>query len=96
MLIIHTPAGPCPFKLKGISEQEVLEWTESILSIGKQKNVFYNTAALNYYAQQFYRVGSEEYKIISNIINENYIQDDYFTFMKGKIFENQHYFKGNF
>jgi hypothetical protein len=96
MIIIHTPAGKCPFKLTGTSENEVLEWAESILSSGKQKEAFYNTAALNYYAQQFYRFGTEEYKIISNIINENYTRDDYFTFMKGKIFESQSYFKGNF
>ncbi len=95
MRIIHAPAGSCPVKLTGTSESEVLEWTEAILSIGKQDDAIYSTGALKYYAQKFYRFETEEYKIISNIINENYIRDDYSTFMKGKIFESQSYFKGN-
>lgn len=95
MLVVHAPAGPCPVKLIGISEQEVLDWSENILSIGKQKNILYNNAALKYYAQQFYKFGTEEYKIISNIINDNYVRDDYSVLLKGKVFERQNYFKGN-
>lgn len=94
MRVIHAPAGKCPFKLNGTKENEVLEWAESVLGHGQQNDVMYTTGALNYYAQQFYNIFSDEYKIVSGIINDHYVRDDYVTYIRGKTFEaSQGYFK---
>lgn len=97
MRIIHTPAGKCPFELKGISEEEVLDWAEKLMTQAQRNDSVYSTGALNYFAQQFYNLFSKEYKTISSIINDHYVRDDYETFMMGKVFSSgQSYLKNSY
>jgi hypothetical protein len=97
MRIVHTPAGKCPFELKGTSEEEVLDWTEKLMAHARRNDSVYSTGALNYFAQQFYNLSSQEHKTISSIINNHYVRDDYETFMKGRVFSSgQTYLKNSY
>jgi hypothetical protein len=54
----------------------VKEWAGKILRHGEAKNVVYSARALRYWARQFYDIFSEEYKLVSQHVNEIFGDDD--------------------
>lgn len=66
--IIAIPAGKCPVKLKSIENNDVIEWAEEVISVGRSKNVTYLPEALVFFAQQFFNIFSEDYKKVKEII----------------------------
>jgi len=64
--IIHTPAGACPVKLKSTEHDDVLEWAQLVMEKGQANNLNYLPNALVFFAQQFYNIFSEEYKLVKS------------------------------
>ena len=73
---ISTPAGKCPANLVDTDYETVKEWAGKILRHGEAKNVVYSARALRYWARQFYDIFSEEYKLVSQHVNEIFGDDD--------------------
>lgn len=74
--IIAIPAGKCPAKLKSTEYNDVIDWAEEVLSIGIKNNVNYLPSALVFFAQQFFNIFGEEYKLVCNHINTAYNNQD--------------------
>jgi hypothetical protein len=70
--VIATPAGKCPVKLKSSEYEDVIEWSEKVLSQGRTNNVNYLPSALIFFSQQFFSIFTPEHKIIKNHIQDHY------------------------
>lgn len=68
--VLYIPAGRCPVKLDGTSLEEVTDWSNRVVEHGKQNNLVYLPSALVYFAQQFYNIFTEEYKVVKNNIEQ--------------------------
>lgn len=64
--VVHTPAGSCPVKLKETDYDSVLEWAQLVMENGRANNLNYLPSALVFFAQQFYNIFTEDYKIVKN------------------------------
>lgn len=64
--IVHTPAGSCPIKLKSTEYESVFEWTQLVMDHGRTNNLNYLPSALVFFAQQFFNIFTEDYKIVKN------------------------------
>lgn len=64
--VVHTPAGPCPIKLKETDYDSVLEWAQLVMENGRANNLNYLPSALVFFAQQFYNIFTEDYKTVKN------------------------------
>jgi hypothetical protein len=76
--VIAYPAGKCPAKLKGTSYEEVTEWAEEIFSEGRNNNLIYLPSAIAFFAQQFYRIFTPEYRVICNHLISKYGNINYY------------------
>lgn len=76
--VISYPAGKCPVKLKGTSYDEVIGWAEEIFCVGRNNNIIYLPSAIAFFAQQFYRMGTSEYKIVCDYLIEQYGSINYY------------------
>lgn len=76
MPIVAIPAGKCPAKLHSSDYNEVIAWAEEVYSIGLKNNVNYLPSALVFFAQQFFDIFGDDYKIICNHINTAYNSQD--------------------
>jgi hypothetical protein len=70
--IIAIPAGKCPAKLESTEREDVIEWAEKVYSIGLKNNINYLPSAIVFFAQQFFSIFTEDYKIVCNHINSAY------------------------
>jgi hypothetical protein len=70
--VIAIPAGKCPIKLKSIEYNDVVEWAEEVISVGRSKNVTYLPEALVFFAQQFFNFSSPDYKKVKETICSYY------------------------
>lgn len=64
MLVVHTPAGACPVKLKGTNKQDVREWAEAVVQAGYKNNRNYSLDAIKYFVRHFYDMFSEDWKVV--------------------------------
>jgi len=74
--VIAIPAGKCPVKLKTTEHNDVIEWAEEVISVGRTNNVTYLPEALVFFAQQFFNIFSEDYKKVKEIICSYYNSGD--------------------
>lgn len=73
--IVAIPAGKCPIKLNSTEFEEVVEWCEKVTNHGNENNLNYLPSALRFFAQQFFSIFSDDYKIVCNHINNAYHVD---------------------
>ena len=73
---ISIPAGKCPANLMSTDYEAVEEWVGKVKLRGEAVNVIYAARALRYWARQFYDIFSEEYKLVSQHVNEIFGDDD--------------------
>jgi hypothetical protein len=74
--IIAIPAGKCPVKLTSTEYNDVIEWAEEVYSFGIKNNINYLPSALVFFAQQFFSIFGEEYKVVCDHINTTYNNQD--------------------
>ena len=74
--IVAIPAGKCPVKLTSTERSDVIEWAEDVCSFGIKNNINYLPSALVFFAQQFFSIFGEEYKLVCNHINAAYNNQD--------------------
>jgi len=65
-LPIHTPAGACPYKLKGIDSETVAEWVKKVQAFGAEKGLRYLAPAFIYFSREFYEIFSDEYETVKS------------------------------
>lgn len=70
--IIAIPAGKCPSKLESTEYEQVISWCVEVHAIGIKNNVNYLPSALIFFAQQFFDIFGEEYKMVRNHIDKAY------------------------
>jgi hypothetical protein len=74
--IIAIPAGECPVKLRSTTLEEVTVWCEEVVSCGKANNLSYLPSALMFFAQQYFDIFSEDYKLVCENIKSIFRIDD--------------------
>lgn len=62
--LVYAPAGKCPVKLTGTSQEQVLGWANAVKEVGFDKKEYYTVTALKYYARYFFDVFSDDYLIV--------------------------------
>lgn len=70
--VIAIPAGKCVVKLKSTEYDDVVAWAEEVISVGRSNSVTYLPSALIFYAQQFFNIFSDEYKLVREHIIARY------------------------
>jgi hypothetical protein len=71
--IVHTPAGTCPigFDSESLTPEIIIEWAEAVREWALDSRRDYLTGeAIIYYSRYTVSVFSDEYKMISDTINE--------------------------
>ena len=63
-IIVH--AGRCPIKIEGITDDEILAWTERLRA---EVSSMLTVAALKYWVRHSFDIFSEEYRYICNRID---------------------------
>jgi len=60
-MIVLTPSGVCPVKLRGTSQVEVQDWVDQVIVRGHNDRIHYSTSALRYWLREFFEIDSKEY-----------------------------------
>jgi hypothetical protein len=69
-MIVATPAGTCPVKLKGIDADTVKNWAVDVIEAGRRQMRNFSFAAVKYFVREFYDIHGPEYKIVCNHLND--------------------------
>ena len=67
-LMLLTPAGRCPIKVKSIDEIE--SWFYDVIEAGQSKGLFYTPAAIKYFAAEFFPPHTKEWQIARQAIDD--------------------------
>lgn len=67
--VVLVPSEPCPAKLYGTTEEDVMEFCEFLVAEGKTNNKFYAPSAIRQFVREFHNVNSPEYTEVVNHIN---------------------------
>lgn len=78
-MAVTIPAGKCPAKLEGLSEDDVKEWIVKIVD-QKPTGLGYETKAFKYFSRQFFDINKQEYRdacaVIDKVLGERTIFSD--------------------
>ena len=68
-----TPAGECPFKLKGHTNKDVVQWVERLITHGYAKKKMYSPNALRYFVRTQYNwiTHPEEHDKVKKFVNKH-------------------------
>ena len=67
-LIIITPAGECPHKLKSTDPEDVSQWIEAVQSHAESNRQYLKPEAFVYFSRQFFDIGTDEYDLVKEHI----------------------------
>lgn len=60
--IIYTPSGECPMKLNSSNQEDVYDWCEELIDIGRIMKVTYHQDALIYWLRDFFDMHGINYQ----------------------------------
>ena len=69
-MIVTTPAGACPVKLKDTHHETVGDWCAKVVDAGQQNGKTYAPSALRYFVREFFEYGTHEYAVCCENIEE--------------------------
>lgn len=69
-MLVTTPAGDCPVKLKDTNYEAVSEWAEKVMNVGQEQGKTYAPSALRYYVRHFYELNTREYALVCENLEE--------------------------
>lgn len=68
-LIIITPAGDCPHRLKSTDPEDVNQWIEAVQSHAESNQQYLKPEAFVYFSRQFFDIGTDEYDLVKEHIH---------------------------